>query len=175
MANYSIAEKIIRRVGRGRTKAVSVVFSYMLVFIMTLSLIGAAYTYVVPQLADMKSKSEFEYMITYMKNLDDKIKLVSRGGEGSKDYISVNIEQGTLNVYDVDDKVEYLITSNICLEAEEVPGLYFEKDVKNTCLNKIILNYTGVDIVNNVTARGFLQLYIENLGFQNNKPLLSIG
>jgi hypothetical protein len=154
-------------------KGVSTVISYVLIFMVAITLTGAAYMYVLPKFSDMKAKSEFEYMLVYMKKLDDKIRSVSHSGEGTKDYASINMQLGTLQIFAVNDKIMYIVPSTICLEKRNVTGLYIETDIGAVCSNKIIMNYTAIDIINNATRNGFFSLSVENVGYTT-KPLIRV-
>ena len=157
------------------SKGASSVVAYVLIFAMAMALTSAAYMYTIPRLADMKAKGELGYATVYMARLDDGIRTVSHGGEDSKEYVNFNLQQGVLRVYDVGDRIEYSITSNACIGTDVTPGMYFEAQAAGLCMNKLILNYTSVDIANNATLTGFFQLHIENVGFRNNKPVLTIS
>lgn len=160
---------------KGSTKAVSAVIGYVLIFALAMSLTGTAYMYVVPRLSDMRSKSELEYMSIYMTKLDDKIKTVAHGGEGSQDYITFNIQKGHFVVLNDTESLEYILISNMCMESNPPPGVTFHTvTFDGGCLNRLILNYTTINITESHNYRGFVQLNVENLGFLNNKPLVSI-
>jgi hypothetical protein len=153
---------------------VSEVISYVLIFVIAISLAATAYTYVMPTLSDMRMESEFDYMIIQMKKLDDRIKSVARGGEGAKDSLSLSIKQGSLQVSS-DDKIIYSVPGGRCLQKANVSGLYFEfEKIYGACLNKIILNYTNIDIINNASFSGYFDVWIENVGFST-KPLLKVS
>ena len=156
-------------------KGVSSVVAYVLIFAMAMALTSTVYMYTIPRLADMRAKGELGYVAVYMARLDDGIRTVSHGGEDSKEYINFNLQQGVLRVYDIGDRIEYSITSNACMFIDVTPGVYFEARAADLCVNKLILNYTMVDIANNATLTGFFQLHIENVGFLNNKPVLTIS
>lgn len=153
---------------------VSEVISYILIFVITISLVAVAYTYVMPILSSMRVESEFDYMIVQMKKLDDRIKDVSRGGGGAKDSLSLSIRQGSLRISS-DDKIVYSVPGERCLQKANVSGLYFEfEKTKEYCLNKILLNYTNIDITNNASFSGSFDMWIENIGYST-KPLLKVS
>jgi hypothetical protein len=151
---------------------VSEVISYVLIVSIAISLVSAAYLYVIPTLSDMRAESEFDYMTVQMKKLDDRIKSVARGGEGSKDSISFSLREGVLRVFD-NDEIVYTVQSKKCFQKGNVSGLYFEFERAEFCLNKIILNYTTIDITNNASFSGSFDTWIENIGYST-KPLLRV-
>jgi len=152
------------------------VISYVLIFIITLSLIGTAYSYIAPKISITRKESEFDYMVVQMKNLDDRIKDVSRSGEGAKDYLSFTLREGTLIISNPYDEVTYIILNKQCFQKREnIGGLYFEYEISGEyCENKILINYTEINITNNVSFSGLFDLWIENIGYSN-KPLLKVG
>lgn len=153
----------------------SEVISYVLIFIITISLASAAYLYVIPKLSNMRVGSEFSYMTNQMKTLDDKIEYVSRGGQGAKDSVGIAIQQGILQVFS-NDTIIYSVPSGACLQAQNVSGLYFMfQTTAVACINKIILNYTTIDINNNASFSGQFNVWVENIGYNatSAKPLLN--
>jgi hypothetical protein len=114
-------------------------------------------------------------MIIQMKKLDDRIKDVSRSGEGARDYLTFALQEGTLVVSSLDDEVMYTVLSTKCFEKREnITGLYFESEINAGCSNKILINYTNINITNNATHTGNFDLWIENIGYLE-KPLLTVG
>jgi len=123
----------------------------------------------------MKTESEFNYMTLFMKKLHDKIETVARSGEGAKEYLTLNIEEGNLFFDRLEDKVVYSIESVRCLKSKEISDLYFEYETDDKCVNKIILNFTTIDITNSQSFKGLFDIVLENIGYAENKPLIKVG
>ncbi len=158
-----------------RNLGVSTVVAYLFVFVISLSLLSIVYVYVTPLFADYKSQSEFEYMIIQLQKIDDKVRIIARGGLGSRDSLSMSLSQGAMEVADIGDRIDFIIASNRCLSSKNVSGFFYEFVKIGGCQNKVILNYTNVNITNNGTFQGSFRVTIENLGFSNNKPLIKVS
>lgn len=140
-------------------------------------LIGAVLAFAKPKIEEMQDKAYIEQSISMIKELDDTVLEIVRGGSGNKRKLEVSIKKGDLEINAIENTIIFEIESRYVYSqpGEEISdGNFIIKTEKLGDLNTVTIKrvypsydikFTGAEEIKTIsTAATPYKIFIENKG-----------
>ncbi len=159
-------------------RAVSIVISSLLIFVILLSLSVAAYLWAKPMIERHRDVAVFEGVKAQMESLNAAIERVAHQGKNSRRNLKFHIPKGRIILNSTQDLIYYEIETDAKIVEpgadvrEEGLILWGSRSPRGKYLIKILLNFSSsaIDIEGNTSAaKGYYTVKVENLGVNNSR------
>lgn len=163
----------------GRTKAVNVLISAILLTIVTIVIVGVLWLVALPQINDLQATQRFEETKLLLRNIDSAITEVAQVN-GSQTALQANLNEVALDVNRDSDQIALVVSlpseSTLLPVGETVSeGSIFI--FRSGTQARLFLDYnnSGIDLNNSThTAGGVKTLLIKDVNHSNGKALIEI-